>query len=200
MDPNMLVYLATPNRQKWAYNLKSNLADLTDCDLAHPRETSNSAPTKQIDKERLDKIIRVMTEKDCVTTPAPRDFREELVPRCATSGLGRNLFLSCEGGNIHGIQFKLKAASLSEFLDETSISGAFSAAQPMIEMADDEPLVAAINKLMKQSHRIATAGDANQIFFLRRKLPKNFEVELEWIPSRRGQVLGGCRMMSGHSI
>ena len=57
-----------------------------------------------------------------------------------------------------------------ELFNKCRVSIAGAPAKPVIQMANNEFLVAALNQPMKQRHRIAPARHGNEILPVRRKL------------------------------
>ena len=148
-----------------------------------------------------------MSEKDGAASPAFCDFGEERVTRFSRCSFDRHLFFLRQHADVRRVELKIDifgprgGASISlarlqtwqaerlphnfsivicgEFFDEARIGITRSAAQLVIEVADDQSLVTQIDKQMEQRDRIAPAGNADKIALGWRKFGNNFGINVQ---------------------
>src|SRR2546423_3240015 len=99
----------------------------------------------------------------------PSDSGEKIVARIPAGGFNRFARLSRERADVDPPELGFQLQLPCQRLDEFCISRAGAAAQLMIEMADNQPLVTQTREAMEQRHRIAPAGNANQVAARARK-------------------------------
>ena len=120
----------------------------------------------------------MMREKNRAAASAFRDLREKFVARLARRGFDRHLLFRGQRTNVGRLDGKIDIVFGGEFFDETRIGRGRSAAQLMIQMADDQIFVAKIDKRMQERDGIAAAGDADEIARLGREMPQDGRINL----------------------
>src|SRR5882724_2976796 len=148
-----------------------------------------------------------MSEKNGAASPAFCDFGEERVTRFSRCSFNRYLFFLCQRTDVRRVELKIDilhprcraSTSLArlqtrqserlshnfpsiicgKFFDEARIGIARSAAQLVIEVADDQSIITQIDKKTEQRDRIAPAGDADKISLGWRKFGNNFGINVQ---------------------
>src|SRR5712691_16590 len=141
MFPNVIVDLPAPHPEQWTNDLQSHVVDLADGNCAHGAEPARAGATEKINQESFDKIIGVMAEENRSATPPLCDLREEFVASVARGGFDRHFLFHGKSPNICRPEGKIDIVICSKFLDEDGVGPAGSAAELMIEMANDQVLV-----------------------------------------------------------
>src|SRR5204863_4716691 len=111
--------------------------DSPDRNLAHRGETSETGAAKKVNQKRLDQIVGVMCEKDCVTASLFRDLCKELVARLTCGGFDRHLLFVRDRADIRGSDFKIDIVFAREFFDKARVGIARASAQLVIQVTDD---------------------------------------------------------------
>jgi hypothetical protein len=168
-----LVDFLAPNAKQRSNNLEFSPRDATRTRLAHSAEAGRPSAAKQIHQESLNKIICVMAKEDRLATPAPRNARKKFVTGRASRCFDRLFRRAGQRAHIGLADLELTVKPGGQTFDELRIGFAGTAAQLMIEMANDEAPVARIDELMQQCDRITAAGNADEVRAARRKVPEN---------------------------
>ena len=148
-----------------------------------------------------------MGQKNGVTFSSFRDLGEERIARLARRGFDRHLLFRSE--RAHGRSARLKidapiscracaplarprirpalrlpcnfsAIAFGEISNESCIGVARSAAQVMIQMADDQVSVTQIDQLIEQRDRIASTGNPDEITRFRWEVAAQARADFQW--------------------
>jgi len=168
------VNLVAPNSKYGADNRKVDIFDPADGNIAHSSETGETGATEKINQKRLDQIVGVMGEKDCVTASVFRDFCKELIARIARGGFDRHLLFLREHSNARSSQCKIEIVFGRESFDKACIGPARSEPQLMIKMANNQISISEIDQPMKQHDGIPAAGNTNEVVAGGRKFAEKF--------------------------
>jgi hypothetical protein len=168
------VNLVAPNSEYGADNCKIDIFDSPDGNIAHGSETGETGATEKINQKRLDQIVGVMGQKDCVTASVFRDFCKELIARLARGGFDRDLLFSRHGADIRGFDFKIDIVFGRESFDKARIGPARSEPQLMIKMANNQISISKIDQPMEQHDGIPAAGNTKEVVASGRKFAEKF--------------------------
>jgi hypothetical protein len=105
----------------------------------------------------------MMCEKDPGTTTAAGGLDKKSKAREPGRGLNRQFRLLGQSADISRPNLAVELQVSRDLLDKAGVSPRFSAAQLMIQMADNEFIVAQVDQEMKQRDGIAAAGNADKI-------------------------------------
>ncbi len=151
---------------------KIDIVDSPDGNIAHGGETGETGAAKKVNQKRLDQVVGVMCEKDCVTASLFRDFCKERIARLTRGSFDRHLLFSRDRADIRRSDFKIDIVFRREFFDKARVGIARASAQLVIQVADDQLLVTNVDKVMKERDGIASAGNADEMARVRREPAK----------------------------
>ena len=105
----------------------------------------------------------MMREKDPGTTTAAGDLDKKSKARETGRGLNRQLRSLGQSADISRPNLAVEPKVSRDFLDKARVPPRFSAAQLMIQMANNEFIVAQVDQEMQQRDGIAAAGNADEV-------------------------------------
>jgi hypothetical protein len=159
-------------------------------DLAHAAKSCRPSAAKQIHEERLDQIIGMMRQKNHAATAATRDPGKKFVARGAPGCLDGLPGSRCHRAHIFAADLASEFVLAREPANKSRVQSTRSAAQFVIEMANDQFAIPEGQEPMKQHHGIATAGNANQVTGGNRKSREEAGVPINayWFEARHSLV------------
>src|SRR5437762_2179729 len=114
----------------------------------------------------------MMCEKDPGTTTAAGGLDKKSKAREPGRGLNRHFRLFGQSADISRPNLAAELEVSRDLLDKARVPPRFSAAQLMIQMADNQFVVAQVDQEMQQCDGIATAGNADKIALGAREVAK----------------------------
>jgi hypothetical protein len=141
MRHEIRVDLFTCRSQKRPHNCQLHVIDTPRRDLPNAAQSGRPGAAKEIQEKCFDEVISVMTEENRPATPASRNAGEEFVTGIAPGGLDGLFGSPGQRGNVGSAKLAWQLESSRKGLNEFRVGGTRSAAQLMIEMADDEAAI-----------------------------------------------------------
>src|SRR5438874_10280286 len=144
----------------------------------HGGEARRSCSTKQIEQGRFDQIIGMMGEENGAAATSPRDEGEEGKTSGACRRLDGQFRFGGEFANVSQPDLARQVERAGQSRDKARVCLGTASTQLVIEVADDEAIVAVREKLMQKSHGIAAGRDADEVPALRWNIAqKSFWIE-----------------------
>src|SRR6187200_1466538 len=103
----------------------------------------------------------MMAKKNSSAPLSTRNFSEELITRIAPRCLDRHFRFLSQDTNISRAKFNREIKFVGKPFNEPCVGTTLCAPQFVIQVANDEPSIAALHQLMKQGNRITSTGDAD---------------------------------------
>ena len=138
----------------------------------HIGHAPRTGAAKKIQERGFDQIIGMMGEKYSGAAAAASDLDKKGKARETSRGFNRQLRSLGQSADVSRPNLAVELEVSRDLLDKARVPPRFSAAQLMIQMADDQFVVAQVDQEMQQRDGIAAAGNADKVAMGWREIAK----------------------------